>query len=250
MEAEEMHQRFAAAAHDLGLALSGLQALRAAAPADVAEDVAAVQRQLGVLRFSSSGQQEQLASQLLQAVVLLHMRQCEGGAAVAPLLLEGMALAGLSPRSQAWLDFEVGRLRDAARAAARQGDPITEFFYKQVGVRGVWAGCCGVARRQDTLNLDQMLYVLLYLLCLSAGPLLYCCADDYVPPGPHLRRLGPAAAGAAGAGSVRGSSSILSSGGFAARVLQQQQRGGGGHAARRLLHSHQVRQRQQQSARR
>jgi hypothetical protein len=144
MEAEEMQQRFAATAHDLGLALSGLQALRAAAPADVAEDVVAVQRQLGMLRFSSSSQQEQLAAQLLQALALLHMRQCEGGAAVAPLLLEGMALAGLSPCSQAWLDFEVGRLRDAARAAAQQGDPITEFFYKQVRATGMERVQCTV----------------------------------------------------------------------------------------------------------
>lgn len=36
-----------------------------------------------------------------------------------------------TPGVQSWLDFEVARLRDAAAAAAREADPITEFFYKQ-----------------------------------------------------------------------------------------------------------------------
>ena len=223
-----MQQRFAAAAHDLGLALSGLQALRAAAPADVAEDVAAVQRQLGVLRFSSSSQQEQLAAQLLQAVALLHMRQCEGGAAVAPLLLEGMALAGLSPRSQAWLDFEVGRLRDAARAAAQQADPIAEFFYKQVGAWAVVVRC-GVVSSPRLRPSRPHGTSCICPVCSSrfARALAPCCiarlADDHVPAGPHLRRLGPpaaaTAAATASAGSARGSGGIFGSRRSAARVL-------------------------------
>ncbi|PSC69879.1 U-box domain-containing 4 [Micractinium conductrix] len=133
LEAEELRDKFAAAAGDLGLALSGLQPLQAVAPPDVAEDVAAVQRQLDVLRFCSSAAQEQLAAQLLQAVVLHHLRRCEGSAAVAPLLMDALRLAGLEPDNAAgWLDFEVGRLRDGAARAALQGDAITEFFYKQV----------------------------------------------------------------------------------------------------------------------
>ncbi|KAL4439178.1 hypothetical protein ABPG77_004080 [Micractinium sp. CCAP 211/92] len=134
MEAEEMRDRFAAASRDLGLALSGLQALVAAdvAPADVAEDVTAVQRQLGAVRFSSATAHEQLPAQLLQAVVLHHLRRCELEDGVAPLLREALRLASLDLTSQAWLDFEVARLRDAAAAAARMADPITEFLYKQV----------------------------------------------------------------------------------------------------------------------
>lgn len=132
MEAEEMRDRFSAAARDLGLALSGLQALQGVGPADMAEDVVTVQRQLAAVRFSSAAAQEQLAARMLQAVVLHHLRQCEGGDVVAPLVAEGLALAGLEGRGQAWLDFEVARLRDAAARAAAQGDPITEFFYKQV----------------------------------------------------------------------------------------------------------------------
>ena len=66
LDAEEARERFAAVASDLKLALSGLQAVGGAAPADVAEDVAAVQRQLAALRFSSSTRQEQLAWQLLE----------------------------------------------------------------------------------------------------------------------------------------------------------------------------------------
>lgn len=174
LEAEEQRERFAAAALDLKVALTGLQAVQAEAPADVAEDLAAVQRQLAALRFSSSVRQEQLTGQLLEAAVLLFMRQVEGPTAVAPLLAQGIALAGLDAPPRAWLDFEVrpplragvgttwactavgaawclppprpchitrrrrrgagqvGRLRDGAAKAVRQGDPITAFFYKHV----------------------------------------------------------------------------------------------------------------------
>lgn len=187
LEAEEQRGRFSAAAMDLKLALSGLQArrpgsaaaaqrrghgdspvarparakkegmcccpqtaqvLQSVAPPDVAEDVAAMQRQLAALRFSSSVRQEQLTAALLevrggglggvvlvrrgsslqarlctcgqhgafcflvssspQAVVLLYMRQLDGPAAVAPLLVEGLGVAGLgaAPHRE-WLDFEV-----------------------------------------------------------------------------------------------------------------------------------------------
>ena len=42
------------------------QALHAVAPPDVAEDIAAVQRQLAAVRFSSSVRQEQLTAALLE----------------------------------------------------------------------------------------------------------------------------------------------------------------------------------------
>ena len=62
-----MRGRFAAAAHDLSLALSGLGAMRSVAPPDVAEDVEGVQRQLAALRFcSGSGGEQLVAAQLLQ----------------------------------------------------------------------------------------------------------------------------------------------------------------------------------------
>lgn len=88
IEAEEMRDRFHAAARDLGLALSGLQALVAAdvAPADVAEDVAAVQRQLGAARFSSAAAAEQLAAQLLQV----------GAPARCCLCMRGLTLFGMA----------------------------------------------------------------------------------------------------------------------------------------------------------
>lgn len=66
LEAEEQRARFAATVLDLKLALSGLQAVQCVAPADVGEDVAAVQRQLAALHFASSGRQEQLTGQLLE----------------------------------------------------------------------------------------------------------------------------------------------------------------------------------------
>lgn len=70
----------------------------------------------------------------MQAVVLLHTRQVEGPDGVAPLLAEGLSLAGLPPAtaSAAWLDFEVSRLREGARKAAAAGDAITAFFYRQI----------------------------------------------------------------------------------------------------------------------
>lgn len=188
LESEEQRDRFAAAVLDLKLALSGLQAVQSVAPPDVVEDVAAVQRQLAALRFTSSGRHEQLTGQLVevggwvergqgqgggggwqqvtarssalrlprphalicshgspplshphnlppraQAVVLLHTRQVEGPESVAPLLAEGLSLAGLPPATpSAWLDFEVQRLREGARKAAAAGDQVTAFFYRQV----------------------------------------------------------------------------------------------------------------------
>ena len=69
----------------------------------------------------------------VQAVVLLHTRQVEGPEGVAPLLAEGLALAGLPPANpSAWLDFEVQRLREGARKAAGAGDQVTAFLYRQV----------------------------------------------------------------------------------------------------------------------
>jgi hypothetical protein len=126
LEAEEMRRRFAAAARDLGLALSGLQALRAVAPADVGEDVLTAQRQLAALHFSPSSQAETLAGALLRSATLQRVAPHTdtprkpaasssssgvgnsgittahspitvggGGGQLTPLLLEALALAGL-----------------------------------------------------------------------------------------------------------------------------------------------------------
>ena len=96
LEAEELRDKFAAAAGDLGLALSGLQPLQAVAPPDVAEDVAAVQRQLDVLRFCSSAAQEQLAAQLLQVRAGGRSARWAGSAAlVLAVQLRGQRQRGL-----------------------------------------------------------------------------------------------------------------------------------------------------------
>jgi hypothetical protein len=142
LEAEEMRRRFSAAARELGLALSGLQPLQGAAPADAAEDLATAQRQLAALRFSPSTQAEALSGALLRAVVLQGVGRA-GGAQLAPLLTEALALAGLEapaaaaagqpwPEPPAWLEFEARRMRDGAAAAAASGDQVAEFFYHQV----------------------------------------------------------------------------------------------------------------------
>ena len=81
LESEEQRDRFAAAVLDLKLALSGLQAVQGVAPPDVGEDVAAVQRQLAALLFTSNGRSEQLTGQLLEVGCggVRHVQAMTGG---------------------------------------------------------------------------------------------------------------------------------------------------------------------------
>lgn len=123
-----MRGRFGAAARDLGLALSGLQAVVAAdvAPTDVAEDVVAAQRQLGLVRFSSAAAHEQLAAQLLQVRRARAGEQGDWGLqASAALGRRQASLAGLphSRRdSRAWQGAAAGatqRCREQAQWGAQ-----------------------------------------------------------------------------------------------------------------------------------